>query len=45
MALPVFALLVVAEVLYTVLSSPNTVGRSFELLAGDTPIEKAVRGV
>lgn len=35
----------VAAVLLTVLSSPNTVGRSFELLAGDTPIEQAVRGV
>lgn len=35
----------VADVLYTVLSSPNTIGRSFELLTGDTPIEKAVRGV
>jgi len=35
----------VAQVLLMTLNSPNTVGRHFELLAGDTPIEKALRGV
>ncbi|GAB3684565.1 SDR family oxidoreductase [Salinisphaera aquimarina] len=35
----------VAAVLLATLDAPNTVGRHFELLAGDTPIEQAVRGV
>lgn len=35
----------VARVLLMTLNSPNTVGRHFELLAGDTPVEKALRGV
>lgn len=35
----------VAQVLLYTLDSPNTIGRHFEVLSGDTPIEKAVRGV
>lgn len=35
----------VARVLMMTLDSPNTVGRHFELLAGETPIDKALLGV
>lgn len=35
----------VARVLLLTLDSPNTIGRHFEVLSGDTPIEKAVLGV
>ena len=35
----------VADVLVLTLDSPNTIGRHFELLAGDTPIAKALLGV
>lgn len=35
----------VARALLLTLDSPNTVGRHFELLAGQTPIEKALLGV
>lgn len=35
----------VARVLLMTLDSPNTIGRHFEVLAGDTPIDKALLGV
>ncbi|MES1926722.1 SDR family oxidoreductase [Salinisphaera sp. T31B1] len=35
----------VAQVLLETLDAPNTVGRQFELLAGDTPIAQALMGV
>jgi uncharacterized protein YbjT (DUF2867 family) len=35
----------VARVLLLTLDSPNTIGRHFEVLAGRTPIEKALLGV
>ncbi|RJS93755.1 SDR family oxidoreductase [Salinisphaera sp. Q1T1-3] len=35
----------VAEVLVMTLDSPNTVGRHFELLSGETPIDKALLGI
>jgi uncharacterized protein YbjT (DUF2867 family) len=35
----------VAAVLLAVLETPSTVGKSFELVSGDTPIEEAVRGL
>jgi uncharacterized protein YbjT (DUF2867 family) len=34
----------VAAVLLAVLETPSTVGKTFELVSGDTPIEEAVRG-
>jgi uncharacterized protein YbjT (DUF2867 family) len=33
----------VAAVLAAVLREPATVGKAFELVAGDTPVEEAVR--
>jgi uncharacterized protein YbjT (DUF2867 family) len=35
----------VAAVLAAVLSDPGTIGKTFELVGGDTPIEEAVRSV
>lgn len=35
----------VAQVLLLTLDAPNTIGHHFEALSGDTPIEKALRGV
>jgi uncharacterized protein YbjT (DUF2867 family) len=35
----------VAAVLLAVLETPSTVGKTFELVSGDTPIEEAVRGL
>lgn len=35
----------VAEVLVMTLDSPNTIGRHFEVLAGTTPIEQALRAI
>jgi uncharacterized protein YbjT (DUF2867 family) len=35
----------VAAVLLAVLESPGSVGKTFELVAGDTPIDEAVRGL
>lgn len=35
----------VAHALLLTLDSPNTIGRHYEMLAGDTPIEKALRGI
>jgi uncharacterized protein YbjT (DUF2867 family) len=35
----------VAAVLVAVLGAGNTIGKTFELLAGDTPIEEAVRTI
>lgn len=35
----------VADVLLAVLETPSTVGKTFELVSGDTPIEEAVRGL
>jgi len=35
----------VAGVLLSVLESPNTIGKTFELISGDTPVEEAVRAL
>jgi len=35
----------VARVLLSVLESPNTIGKTFELISGDTPVEEAVRAL
>lgn len=35
----------VAAVLAAVLETPNTVGKAFDLLAGETPVEEAVRAL
>jgi len=35
----------VAATLLAVLEAPSTVGKTFELLSGDTPIEQAVRSL
>ena len=35
----------VAHALLLTLDSPNTIGQHYEMLAGDTPIEKALRGI
>jgi uncharacterized protein YbjT (DUF2867 family) len=35
----------VAAVLLAVLETPSTVGKTFELVSGDTPIDEAVRGL
>jgi len=35
----------VAGVLLSVLESPNTIGKTFELIAGDTPVEEAVHAL
>lgn len=35
----------VAHALLMTLDSPNTIGRHYEMLAGDTPIEKALLGI
>jgi uncharacterized protein YbjT (DUF2867 family) len=35
----------VAATLLATLDAPNAIGKAFEVLAGDTPIEKAVRGL
>jgi nucleoside-diphosphate-sugar epimerase len=35
----------VAAVLYAVLETPSSIGKTFELVSGDTPIEEAVRGL
>jgi uncharacterized protein YbjT (DUF2867 family) len=35
----------VAATLAAVLNAPNTVGKTFDLLGGDTPIEDAVRSL
>ena len=35
----------VATVLLAVLETPGSIGKTFELVAGDTPIEEAVRGL
>jgi uncharacterized protein YbjT (DUF2867 family) len=35
----------VAAVVMAVLETPSSVGRSFELVSGDTPVEDAVRGL
>jgi uncharacterized protein YbjT (DUF2867 family) len=35
----------VAAVLLAVLETPSTMGKTFELVSGDTPIEEAVRGL
>jgi uncharacterized protein YbjT (DUF2867 family) len=35
----------VAAVLYAVLETPSSIGKTFELVSGDTPIEEAVRSL
>jgi uncharacterized protein YbjT (DUF2867 family) len=35
----------VAAVLLAVLDEPSTIGKTFEVLSGDTPIEEAVRSL
>ena len=35
----------VATVLLAVLETPGSIGKTFELVAGDTPVEEAVRGL
>jgi uncharacterized protein YbjT (DUF2867 family) len=35
----------VAAVLLAVLETPGSIGKTFELVAGDTPVEEAVRGL
>jgi uncharacterized protein YbjT (DUF2867 family) len=35
----------VAATLLAVLETPNSIGKTFELVSGDTPIEEAVRGL
>jgi uncharacterized protein YbjT (DUF2867 family) len=35
----------VAATLLATLDAPNTIGKTFELLAGETPIEDAIRGI
>jgi uncharacterized protein YbjT (DUF2867 family) len=35
----------VAAVLMAVLETPSTIGKTFELVSGDTPIDEAVRGL
>ncbi|MES1940073.1 sugar epimerase yhfK [Salinisphaera sp. T5B8] len=35
----------VAQALLLTLDSPNTIGRHYEMLAGDTPIDKALLGI
>jgi len=35
----------VAAMVVAVLNAPNTVGKSFELVGGDTPIEEAARSL
>ena len=35
----------VAAVLLAVLETPGTVGKTFELVAGDTPVDEAVRSL
>jgi uncharacterized protein YbjT (DUF2867 family) len=35
----------VAAVILAVLEAPNSVGKTFELVSGDTPIDEAVRGL
>ena len=35
----------VAAVLLAVLETPGSIGKTFELIAGDTPVEEAVRGL
>ena len=35
----------VAATLLAVLETPSTVGKSFELVSGDTPIDEAIRGL
>jgi hypothetical protein len=35
----------VAAVILAVLETPSTIGRTFELVSGDTPIEEAIRGL
>ena len=35
----------VAEVLVAVLVAPNTVGRTFEMVSGETSVEEAIRGL
>jgi uncharacterized protein YbjT (DUF2867 family) len=35
----------VAAVLYAVLETPSSIGKTFELISGDTPVEEAVRSL
>ena len=35
----------VAAVIVAVLETPSTIGKTFELVSGDTPVEEAVRGL
>jgi uncharacterized protein YbjT (DUF2867 family) len=35
----------VAAVLAAIVNSPNTIGRTVDLIGGDTPIEQAVQGI
>jgi uncharacterized protein YbjT (DUF2867 family) len=35
----------VAAVILAVLETPSTIGKTFELVSGDTPIEEAIRGL
>ena len=35
----------VAATLLAVLETPSTVGKTFELVSGDTPIDEAIRGL
>jgi uncharacterized protein YbjT (DUF2867 family) len=35
----------VAAVLFAVLETPSSIGKTFELVAGDTPVDEAVRGL
>jgi uncharacterized protein YbjT (DUF2867 family) len=35
----------VAAVLFAVLETPSTIGKTFELVSGDTPVDEAVRGL